>query len=226
MDETPKKSVTKDLETWKCDPLEMFNVVKATAIKILHQRGEPQTKFIVNENNKPILQKLCYYFSRDNGFSKLHKGGSLYKGVLICGGVGVGKTIIMKALAWNPLLPFRVVSVRSIADNYEIYGSHTVNAYAFPERNLSGGGNADYVGYCFDDLGTEELEKAHYGNRANVIEKLILNRYDNCAHTLTHFTTNLTAGQIKEAYGVRAVDRLREMVNIIEFPVGAKSFRK
>jgi DNA replication protein DnaC len=84
----------------------------------------------------------------------------------------------------------------------------------------------EYTGICFDDLGTEDTEKAHYGNRTNVMEKIILNRYDHCRNKLTHFTTNLTAEQIKETYGLRVTDRLREMVNVLDFPTGTKSFRK
>lgn len=204
----------------------MYAVVVATARKILESKMGEERRFEINDTNKGVLKALCFYFSRDPGFASLGKGWNLNKGLLLSGGVGVGKTILMRSLTWNPLLPFRVVSVRFIADNYEKFGSETVNCYAYPEENRSISAQARYIGACFDDLGTEDTEKSHYGNKTNVMEKVILNRYDNCAHTLTHFTTNLTGEQIRELYGVRAVDRLREMINIIDFPKGSKSFRR
>jgi DNA replication protein DnaC len=75
-------------------------------------------------------------------------------------------------------------------------------------------------------LGTEANAK-HYGHEKNVMAEIILNRYDNnLPYHCTHITTNLTADEIKAQYGTRVTDRIREMFNIIKFPVGAKSRRK
>jgi DNA replication protein DnaC len=56
--------------------------------------------------------------------------------------------------------------------------------------------------------------------------EVILNRYDNrLPNCSTHITTNLGAEEIATQYGSRVMDRLRELMNIIEFNPKAKSRR-
>jgi hypothetical protein len=84
------------------------------------------------------------------------------------------------------------------------------------------------VGYCFDDLGTENAVTKHFGNAKNVMTDIILNRYDRIKMLTpegeqadfrgTHITTNLSVDEIEKLYGSRFLDRLREMMNVIEFP--------
>jgi DNA replication protein DnaC len=58
------------------------------------------------------------------------------------------------------------------------------------------------------------------------MHEVLTQRYKNGLFTSTHVTTNLSAEQIKELYGVRVADRMREMFNLISFPENAKSRRK
>ena len=76
----------------------------------------------------------------------------------------------------------------------------------------------DMFGACFDDLGTETKRK-NFGNESNVMEEIILGRYDRKYNlgAKTHLTTNLSADQIAEAYGERVRSRLREIMNVFIF---------
>jgi DNA replication protein DnaC len=83
------------------------------------------------------------------------------------------------------------------------------------------------LGICFDDFGTE-VDKKHYGNEANVMTEIILARFMSHENLMakTHFTTNINSDIIEERYGIRVRSRLREMVNLVEFPDNSIDRRK
>lgn len=73
-----------------------------------------------------------------------------------------------------------------------------------------------------DDLGTEQVNIKIYGNEFSPVTELIYNRYDKQRWTIV--TSNLSDEQLKERYGTRIDDRLREMFDRILFQ--GKSYRK
>jgi hypothetical protein len=179
-------------------------------------------QYNIDEFNIVAVHQICMYFSGDPQFK-----GDLNKGLFLAGGVGVGKTSIMKFFIKNQRMSYRVDSCRDVETNYAAYGDEWLDKLSV---NIPISSNSDYfghqeIGLCFDDLGTEANGK-HYGKEKNVMAELILNRYDNNLPMIsTHFTTNLTTEEIKKQYGTRVTDRLREMVNIITFPKEAKTRR-
>ena len=105
-----------------------------------------------------------------------------------------------------------------MADQYADMGPEMLHIYS-RKLNIATSIDTFYqnqVGACFDDLGTERQGK-HYGDAANVMEQIILNRYDNtnAPWYYTHITTNLTADEIENYYGTRVRSRMREMFNLI-----------
>ena len=68
---------------------------------------------------------------------------------------------------------------------------------------------------AIDDLGIEPRELLVFGNVCTPIVDLITDRYEQ--QRVTHITTNLTPGQIREHYGDRIADRLNEMACKIIF---------
>lgn len=182
-----------------------------------------KSAIVIDDDNKQIVQNLCLYFSNDERFD-----GDLNKGLCLMGGVGVGKTTLMKMFVKNPRLSYRMEACRDVEANYASKGEEYLYRCSY---NLQVAVNSDpfghqLIGFCFDDLGTEANGK-HFGKDKNVMTEILLNRYDNKLDYLsTHITTNLTANQLKEQYGSRVVDRFREMFNMITFPVDAKSRRK
>lgn len=180
-------------------------------------------QYEVDDFNRSQVDQICLYFAGDDRFN-----GDINKGLFLMGGVGIGKTSIMKFFLKNQRFSYRIDSCRDVEMNYSAYGDDYMEKVS---KNLTVAVNADpfghkEIGYCFDDLGTESNGK-HFGKEKNVMADIILNRYDNQLPFIsTHITTNLPADKIKELYGTRVTDRLNQMFNLIKFPKGAKSRRK
>jgi len=181
----------------------------------------------VDEENKRVIYQLLSYFSGiENEYTE---GMSFEKGVLLFGGIGVGKTWIMGLLRENPHAPFMMRTAWEIANEFQEkevgvkvvdkYGVLTSNQHA--TRFFS----KPHIGLCIDDVGTENEGKS-FGNTKNVIAEILQARYQNIAGPYTHLTTNLNKDELKEAYGLRVYDRMKQMFNIVEFPENAKSRRK
>lgn len=180
-------------------------------------------EFIIDETNERIVIALSLYFANDPRAKSYDI--DLSKGLLLLGGVGVGKTLIMKAFALNQNASFRVVRSRDISYDFADHGFGIVKQYSdittIPQ-NIHG---QKQLGLCIDDLGTDE-ERKHYGDRANALAEIVLNRYDIGMHNLTHITTNLNANMIEQVYGLRVRSRMREMFNKVNFGLNAPDRRK
>ena len=73
-----------------------------------------------------------------------------------------------------------------------------------------------------DDLGTEPASIKIYGNEFSPVTELLYARYDRQHWTIV--TSNLSDEQLKERYGTRIDDRIKEMFDKIHFQ--GKSYRK
>lgn len=182
-----------------------------------------KTLYDIDNDNEEIVKNLCYYFTEDNRFI-----GDPSKGLLLVGGVGIGKSTLMNWFRRNQKYSYRLMSCREIESDFSAEGDKSVSYCSYNVKiatNSSPFGHQE-IGFCFDDLGTEANGK-HFGKEKNVMAEIILNRYDNnLPGYCTHITTNLNADQIREQYGSRVTDRMREMFNIITFDKSAKSRRK
>lgn len=145
--------------------------------------------------------------------------GESEKGLLLYGGVGCGKTTLMRVFEWNPKASYAVKECTEIAQLF----SRKEGGYEAirPLKGIMHGQRNDFnqteYGICFDDLGEEKNQK-HFGNEANVMEEIILARYINRdLWNKTHITTNLTPEKIEEIYGSRVRSRMREMFDVIDF---------
>lgn len=182
-------------------------------------------KMKIDDSNSTIYNLLLMYFSEDFQFTSLAPvigvaNPSLDKGLLIAGNFGVGKTWFMKLFSRNQRQVYNLVNAKNIANEFESEGQDCMYHYVKKQKNAINDASCffqPYSGLCIDDLGTEDI-KIHYGNRKNVVGDLIEQRYaaGNCGVFL-HATTNLTADQLKDFYGGRVVDRMREIFNFIEF---------
>lgn len=195
--------------------------------------------FIIDDFNREVIHKLCLYFTaRTNDKlqeqspgekTKLHARLSDYdldpnKGILLAGGIGCGKTTIMRAFSSNPLCTYRVISARQISWQFADHGFQVIREFTRPESIPINQYGHTETGTCFDDLGTEE-ERKHYGDKVNAMAEILLSRYDNLPFNQTHITTNLNADMIEQTYGPRLRSRMREMFNLIHFPAKAPDRR-
>ena len=143
-------------------------------------------------------------------------------GILLCGGVGNGKSSMMYALQnlirrlEIPLTgntTFDTWGIRVESAKF-IYNQVKVDSQEY--RQIQ---NANMLG--IDDLGEEETTLINYGNRVTPVIDLISYRY--CRMLFTMVTTNLTPAQIRATYGDRIADRFNEMMLIL--PYKNPSFR-
>lgn len=183
------------------------------------------TKWIFTPENERIVRLFAQYFTGDSRFESENEGYSLKKGLLLYGGIGIGKTAIFQIFIRNHVASYRVVSCREIANGYAnnatkgFKGTDYLADYIEEiEPTYNNPFKQDAWGLCFDDLGTESSKKT-FGNEVNVMEEILLSRYDrrNILLNKTHITTNLKADEIEENYGPRVRSRMREMFNFIEF---------
>jgi len=139
----------------------------------------------------------------------------LLKGIGLVGRTGSGKTITMHIL--NDFikideikykrgkdmvnLKFKMESALVIASEYAQQGDVIIQKYS------------NFANLCIDDLGAENSEKSYFGNKVNVIQEIIENRYNN--GLMIHFTSNLNMDLIQKTYGDRVYSRLYDACNVL-----------
>ena len=134
------------------------------------------------------------------------------QGIIISGNTGCGKTkrinFIERRLNVHSVNAAELVERLAQNDRLEYFREATrtnrLCNYETPKR---------YYDLIIDDLGTEDIESVNYGNRRDIMLKVITQRhlaYVNFGD-LTHFTTNMTLEMMRERYGERALSRLLEM---------------
>lgn len=195
----------------------------------LKQSRNPKGKqYVIDSDNERQALQLCYYFAGDERFE-----GDLSKGILLMGGLGVGKSHLMSTFFHNQIRCYKMVSCRKIEGDWNTWNAKTEaqDPIEFYSREISVAVNSNrfghqQIGVCFDDLGVETVPSKRFGEEKNVMAEIILGRYENGLNLqFTHFTTNLTLERIKVLYGDRVLDRLKEMCNLITFGSNAKSRR-
>lgn len=205
----------------------------------LYKHLEELDGFDIDENNKSILKLLCQYFADDKQFESqsdaLDRKMSLNKGIMLFGGVGVGKTRLMTMFANNQKQSYQVVACQDVEISYASNGDDKhpdtgapglSRFYRLLPLNAKNRYGQQDLGIMFDDLGQENKLTKYYGTERNVMEEVLSQRYRHGLFETTHITTNLSRDQIEQLYGARVLDRVKEMFNVISFPKGAPSRRK
>lgn len=172
--------------------------------------------FIIDDHNKTLIEKLALYFTNDEKFNVA--GYSLKKGILIMGNVGRGKTELMKFFQKNKKRCYTVIPCTTVANEYLIYKDEIEKVYSSGlEKPLHDPSVffQKFIGYCFDDLGTEEVKNA-FGNKKNVLTDIIMAIYTKKDFEKFHITTNLDIDdkEFEDRYGTRVVSRFKEMFNV------------
>lgn len=143
------------------------------------------------------------------------------KGLWLYGNIGTGKSTMLRIIkefckevrpkSDGKIYSFAIISANEICRKYAKKGDDGISEYIKSRR------------LAIDEIGTETIPTAHYSNAINVIEQVLLARYDNRFDSFTHVTTNLTEDERKSRYKLRVYDRCKEMFNFVEFK--GKTFR-
>lgn len=181
----------------------LLNCYKAEVIK----RG---SQYIQDEATEERIKKAAKWLMGKNKFGLMLYGSSC----------GTGKTTLANAMCTlvNYLFDspysnerkfvYRVTAInlaKAYSDNPDMYRRLVTQELLF-----------------VDDIGTEPVNLKIYGNEFSPITELLYTRYDRQSWTI--ITSNLSDSQIKDRYGDRIDDRLREMFDRMHFQ--GKSYRK
>ena len=180
-------------------------------------------KFVIDDDNKDVLRFLLYYFNECPLAEEVFpgRGYKLHKNILLQGGVGVGKTLMMQVFSEylkrinNPLYFFNV-SVTQMVNHFSIYNN--IDLYTYNESG-SVGFQIKPIHLCLNDIGVDN--KPFYGiDTLTVVNDFLHARNElwaNLAVTdrrFAHLTTNLTDEQLRQKFGAkddfgRVIDRFK-----------------
>jgi len=168
--------------------------------------------FDLDSNNLEVVKDLVSYFTRQEN-SKL----KINKGICLFGGIGTGKSTLMKMLSKftkdkDLETQFDFIYMDDVYTDCDSQGLESLNSYKFRAC-------------IFDDIGMRaENNVNNYGTKINAYRELVrrqYNRFTRPIPSLSHYTTNIeyqnkefTSGLVK-AFGGRELDRFREMCNFV-----------
>lgn len=180
--------------------------------RIIVKGSELFEGFEISDDVRPTYEVLSDYFGGKAGELDLRKG------ILLAGSIGTGKTIAMHVFA--RLKGFKVVSTRHVVRDFAKRGMDALDEYGREAFKMNPGGHRDRSQpktICFDDLGLEDTNSQLYGNKANVMAEILIDRYEHWRFCgmMTHATTNLNLTKIAELYGDRVMDRVKEIMNVV-----------
>lgn len=205
-----------------------FLVYIADTVVLAKQRR----KFIVDDDNKQVLRFLLLYFNNCPLAEEVFpdRGYKLHKSLLIQGGVGVGKTLLMQIfseylrLTKNPRYYYNL-SVTQMVNYYTIHNN--LDRFTYHEEG-SKGFQCKPENVCLNDIGIQA--RTFFGMDTGLLTEEFLharNEIWSQFGKFAHLTTNLDTAAIKkrfnqnDTYG-RLVDRFKTY-NVI--PLTGKSRR-
>lgn len=164
--------------------------------------------FVIDKANRAVFTELIRWANADPAF-----GGSLVKGIYLCGSTGTGKTWAMRAFAaYCSAREFRWKS-KGRADWLLWVRRSAINICLDYGR----GGWPEYTEattLLVDDLGAEPTDSNYMGNRLEVMKSLIVERADR-GGLLTSFTSNIPMAKLAEKYDERIASRIQQICNCL-----------
>lgn len=190
-------------------------------------------EFVIDDDNCLVIRFLLYYFNNCSLAEGVFpgRGYKLHKNIMLQGGLGVGKTMIMQCFSEylkriNSPRFFHNLSVTQMVNYYTIHNNF--DRYTFYEED-SKGFMPKPENVCLNDVGLND-DKVFYGMNTSVLtDDFLLARNDIWAgwDKFAHITTNLDEKALiarftkGDRYG-RLVDRFKTY-NVI--PISGKSRR-
>lgn len=184
----------------------------------------PQRRqFIIDDNNKLVIRFLLYYFNGSVLCEEVFpdRGYRLHKNILLQGGVGVGKTILMQIFSEylrriNSPRQFQNVSVTQMVNYYSVHND--IDSFLY---NIKGGRGfqGTPLNLCLNDIGVDN--RPFYGvDTDTIIHDFLHARNEIWANQsefdrkFAHLTTNLDNCKLKEKFGQkdsynRIIDRFK-----------------
>lgn len=200
------------------DDEDEFNKHSQLIVMIANKLLAPQNRqFIIDENNKKVLRFMLYYFNGSKLAETVFPEAKykLHKSLLIMGGVGTGKTLLMQVFSEylrytnNPRF-FHCMSVTQMVNYYTIHNN--LDRYTYNEEN-STGFKPQPFNICLNDIGVQS--KTYFGMDTQLLTNEFLHARNEIWTQMgnsAHLTTNLTIKQLEEKFADgfgRLVDRFK-----------------
>jgi hypothetical protein len=162
-------------------------------------------KFVVDDNNRDILRFLLYYFNNCPLAEEVFpgRGYKLHKSLLIQGGVGVGKTLLMQVFSEylrrtnNPRF-FWNLSVTQMVNYYTIHNN--LDRFTYHEEE-SRGFQCKPENVCLNDIGIQD--KTFFGMDTGLLTDEFLHARNEIwtqYGKFAHLTTNLDNKQLEKRF--------------------------
>lgn len=172
-----------------------------------------QPRFVVDDYCSPVIELISQRIAKSGEFEAQSPTYGLDKGIILLGGIGSGKTLLMHGLIKLchffeielHIIPTYKITEEYAKNGYQVFGSTFYNN----SKHLS----LTQDPLILDDMGAEAVS-THYGQVTNVVTELLLRRYDEAG--LTFGTSNLDQKTLRQFYGERVWSRMRSMFNFIE----------
>ena len=189
-------------------------------------------QFVIDENNRDIIRFLLYYFNGCPLAEEVFpgRGYKLHKNVMLQGGVGVGKTLLMQIFSeylmriCSPRF-FHNLSVTQMVNYYTLHNN--LDRFTFNEEENKGF-QCTPANICLNDIGIQD--KTFFGMDTGLLTDEFLHarneiwtQYGKCAHLTTNLDDKALRKRFERNDGFgRLVDRFKTY-NII--PMGGISRR-
>ena len=162
------------------------------------RKEHPEATFVIDNDNRMIINQLYYYIRGDEQFE-----GDLYKGIVLIGAYGSGKTTIMRTFAdiMEALFQKRHLFISSY-ELLDLFTNKTQSIEYYERRPL-----------VIDEMGREMAAIKNYGTERHPMTELITLRYN--AHSLTYGTSNFKIESLRDKYGEYVGERLLQMCNFM-----------
>jgi hypothetical protein len=149
--------------------------------RLILSRTMSGKRFVIDDDNKAQVNTICLYFSGDPRLQEY--GFSHEKGLLLMGGLGVGKTHLMSFFFQNQKASYVVTPCRDIENRWNKAKPEDRDEIGYYSQVITGAVNSNpyghqLLGVCLDDLGTETVPSKRFGEEKNVIAEILLARYD------------------------------------------------
>lgn len=182
---------------------------------------EIEPRFVIDDRNRILLLEIFRWVWRRNGVTSVNCALDPSKGLLLCGPLGVGKSVLLRGLQRyegkinrmcfgfnNDNLGFKFTSAAEIALLYAEKGMEGISKFTDRERMCN---------LAIDEIGREATDSKHFGTGINVVQTILQLRYEHRREFITHGTTNLDPNiQFSDTYGDYIADRVKELFNVIE----------
>jgi len=169
---------------------------------ILRTTGKATESFTIDETNKHIVAFMYGWWNNvEHGYNR-------NAGILICGKIGAGKSILMRAfLAVLAKYTGKVV-FDADCKNFNTQYIEIIDEFGTDYFKLRP--------MYFDDLGRESKQVKVYGTEISPVPDVLFQRYDTGAYTFA--TSNYDFEDLKKdnMYGLAIADRLNSMFNVFE----------